>query len=174
MLLPTALIVILVVLGPLLANFWISFKPVELADLRAPTALVTERLRGDTETVGEVVELQYRIRNSSPNRPVTEAGFTDMIPVGLNVTGLDERCALTGLELSCDLGDLEGGMRERFSLVAVVTQAFLDDPIDVRATDPVISGSSVNVLTSLDFTLENFARVFDSSEFWTVLRVTIY
>jgi multiple sugar transport system permease protein len=174
MLLPTALIVVLVVLGPLLANFWISVKPVELADLRAPSALVTERFRGDAEAVGDEVELEYRIRNSSPNQPVREAGFTDTIPAGLTVTGLDERCALTGRELTCALGDLEGGFRERFRLQAEVTQAFLDGPIDVRQTEPNVTGSGVNVLTSLDFTFENFQRVFDSSEFWFVLRVTIY
>ncbi len=174
MLLPTALIVVLVVLGPLLANFWISVKPVELADLRAPTALVTERLRGDAEAVGDEVELEYRIRNSSPNQPVREAAFTDTIPAGLTITGLDERCVLTGRELSCSLGDLEGGFRERFRLQADVTQAFLDQPSDVRATDPAVTGSGVNVLTSLDFTWENFERIFDSSEFWSVLRVTIY
>ncbi len=174
MLLPTALIVILVVLGPLLANFWISVKPVELADLRAPAALVTERFRGDAEAVGDEVELEYRIRNSSPNRPVIEAAFTDTIPEGLTVTGLDERCRLTGRELSCALGDLEGGFRERFRLQAEVTQAFLDGPIDVRQTEPNVTGSGVNVLTSFDFTFENFQRVFDSSEFWFVLRVTIY
>jgi multiple sugar transport system permease protein len=72
------------------------------------------------------------------------------------------------------LGDLEGGFRERFRLQAEVTQAFLDNPIDVRQTEPTVTGSGVNVLTSFDFTLENFQRVFDSSEFWFVLRVTIY
>lgn len=174
MLLPTALIVILVVLGPLLANFWISVKPVELADLRAPTMLLTERFRGDAEAVGDEVELEYRMRNSSPNQPVVEAAFTDTIPEGLTVTGLDERCRLTGREISCALGDLEGGFRERFRLQADVTQAFLDNPIDVRQSEPTVTGSGVNVLTSFDFTLENFQRVFDSSEFWSVLRVTIY
>lgn len=174
MLLPTALIVILVVLGPLLANFWISMKPVELADLRAPTMLLTERFRGDAEAVGDEVELEYRMRNSSPNQPVVEAAFTDTIPQGLTVTGLDERCRLTGRELSCVLGDLEGGFRERFRLQAEVAQAFLDNPIDVRQSEPTVTGSGVNVLTSFDFTFENFQRVFDSSEFWSVLRVTIY
>ena len=174
MLLPTALIVVLVVLGPLLANFWISVKPVELADLRAPSMLLTERFRGDAEAVGDEVELEYRMRNSSPNQPVVEAAFTDTIPEGLTVTGLDERCRLTGRELSCALGDLEGGFRERFRLQADVTQAFLDNPIDVRQSEPTVTGSGVNVLTSFDFTFENFQRVFDSSEFWSVLRVTIY
>ena len=174
MLLPTALIVILVVLGPLVANFWISVKPVELADLRAPTALITERFRGDAEAVGDEVELEYRIRNSSPNQPVRDAAFTDTIPDGLRITGLDPRCSLSGQALSCVLGELDGGFRERFRLQAEVTQAFLDAPADVRASEPSITGSGVNVLTSLDFTWENFRRVFDSSEFWSVLRVTIY
>ncbi len=174
MLLPTALIIVLVILGPLLANFWISVKPVELADLRAPTALVTERLRGDAEAVGDELELEYRIRNSSPERQVVDAGFTDTIPGGLTVTGLDERCSLSGQALTCNLGNLEGGFRERFRLQADVTQAYLDAPSDVRETDPVVFGSGVNVLTSLDFTWENFIRVFDSSEFWEVLRVTLY
>ena len=174
MLLPTALIVILVVLGPLVANFWISVKPVELADLRAPTALITERFRGDAEAVGDEVELEYRIRNSSPNQPVLDAAFTDTIPDGLRITGLDPRCNLSGQALSCILGELEGGFRERFRLQAEVTQAFLDTPADVRASEPSITGSGVNVLTSLDFTWENFRRVFSASEFWSVLRVTIY
>ncbi len=37
MLLPTFAIVVVIVLVPLLANFWVSFKPVQLADLRPPT-----------------------------------------------------------------------------------------------------------------------------------------
>lgn len=174
MLLPTALIVILIVLGPLLANFWISVKPVELGDLRPPSTVVTERLRGDAEAIGDVVELEYRIRNSSPSQPVEEAGFTDTIPAGLTITGLDERCRLSGREIACDLGDLEGGFRERFRLTAEVGQGFLDAPEDVRATDPATFGTGVNVLTNLDFTLENFQRIFSASEFWSVLRVTIY
>jgi hypothetical protein len=39
--------------------------------------LLTERFRGDAEAVGDVVELEYRMRNSSPNQPVREAAFTD-------------------------------------------------------------------------------------------------
>ena len=39
MLLPTFLIVLSIVLLPLLANFWISFKAVELGDLRSAHAL---------------------------------------------------------------------------------------------------------------------------------------
>ena len=40
MLLPTFVIVFGIVLVPLLANFWISFKPAQLGDLRPPTLIV--------------------------------------------------------------------------------------------------------------------------------------
>ena len=45
MLAPTFLIVMGIVLFPLLANFWISVKPVTLSDLRPPTAVRLFSLR---------------------------------------------------------------------------------------------------------------------------------
>ena len=53
MLLPTFLIVLAIVLWPLLANFWISAKPVQLGDLRPATLVVNERLRGDLQAAGD-------------------------------------------------------------------------------------------------------------------------
>ena len=64
MLLPTFLIVLGVVLGPLLANFWISFKPVKLGDLRAATPLANEQLRPRPKAAGDKVTLRYRIRRT--------------------------------------------------------------------------------------------------------------
>ncbi len=43
----------MVVLLPLLAIFWISVKPVALADLRPPAVVLREDLRGDAEAVGD-------------------------------------------------------------------------------------------------------------------------
>ena len=65
MVLPTLLIVMAIVLLPLLANFWISFKPVELGDLRPPRILSNERIRPVPATVGESAEISYRLRNTS-------------------------------------------------------------------------------------------------------------
>ncbi len=47
LLFPTITAVALVVVLPLLAIFWISFKPVELGDLRAPEVMLREDIRGD-------------------------------------------------------------------------------------------------------------------------------
>ena len=53
MLSPTVAAVLLVVLIPVLANFWISVKPIELADLRAAQALVRERVQGEVAQPGD-------------------------------------------------------------------------------------------------------------------------
>ncbi|MDA4844197.1 carbohydrate ABC transporter permease [Hoeflea poritis] len=174
MLLPTFAIVLAIVMGPLLANFWISFKPVQLGDLRPASLIANERLRGDAEKAGDAVTIEYRIRNSSRDDVITGAGFTDMIPDGLAPTELDERCALTGQFLSCEIGDIEGGFRDRVRIEATVEPGYLENALNPRDSRPQITGSADNVLTNFEFSLENFRRVFSSSEFWHVFRVSMY
>ena len=174
MLSPTFLIVLLIVMGPLLANFWISFKPVQLGDLRPATPIANERLRGTAEAVGDTVTIEYRLRNSSRDNAISDVTLTDTLPAGLTVGEVDERCSLSGQELACRLGDFPGGHRERLRLEATAEQAFLDNPINPRDSAPTMTGQSDNVLTNFEFTLDNFRRIFDSDEFWGVLRVSIY
>jgi len=52
LLLPTLTSVMLVVILPLLAIFWISVKPVNLSDLRAPAPVANEQLRGRPAAAG--------------------------------------------------------------------------------------------------------------------------
>ena len=59
LLLPTLSAVALVVILPLIAIFWISFKPIELADLRAPVPVVKEDLRGKLQALGDQATLRY-------------------------------------------------------------------------------------------------------------------
>jgi multiple sugar transport system permease protein len=174
MLSPTFLIVLLIVLGPLLANFWISFKPVQLGDLRPAAAIANERLRGKAEAVGETVTIEYRLRNSSRDSLVRDVTLVDALPAGLNVSALDDRCTLNGRALSCRLGDFEGGHRERLHLETTVGQAFLANPVNPRDSAPQMGGETDNILTNFTFTLDNFRRIFSSDEFWGVLRVSLY
>jgi multiple sugar transport system permease protein len=172
MLAPTFLIVLTIVLVPLLANFWVSVKPVRLADLRPPTPIANERIRGDAEAAGDQVEVQYRLRNSSQDQPIRNVILEDDWPDGLSVEALDERCAIEAGRLRCDLGDFEPGQRENLQIPATVDQAYVDAQPDHRASGAVLSGDAANVLTSGEFTLENFRRIFNAAEFWTVLKVT--
>ena len=174
LLLPTILAVALVVILPLLAVFWISVKPVALADLRAPAPVVREDLRGRPQEPGDTATIRYRLRNSSREQTIRGVTLTDRLPDGLAVGDLDPRCTLTGRDLFCDLGDWEGGFRDQIRIPVTVGAGFLDAKAEVRDTPATMTGSAPNVITSLRFTGANFARVFDGSQFWNVLGVTVF
>ena len=80
LLFPTITAVALVVLLPLLAIFWISFKPVELSDLRAPEVVLREDIRGYDDAVGDEATIRYRLRNSSQDEPITGVTFRTSFP----------------------------------------------------------------------------------------------
>ncbi len=174
MLLPTFLIVLAIVLWPLLANFWISAKPVQLSDLRPATLVVNERLRGDLTAAGDTATLEFRLRNSSRDDPIGDVTMTDTLPEGLDITTLDDRCTLSGRQLTCALGDVEGGFRERLRIEVTATAQYIETAENPRDSKPVVTGTAENVLTNLEFSFENFRRVFESPEFWHVLRVSFY
>ena len=177
MLAPTVLTVMAVVLLPLAATFWISVKPVELADLRPPTPVAREFLRGKPVNIGDSAAVEYRLRNSSPKRPIRSVILRDEWPQGLSPVALDSRCRIGDGALTCDLGDWPPGHRERLKLEVVAQAEWAARSADsARPADsrPVVSGESDNVLTSAEFTWKNFARVFDADQFSAILKITFF
>ncbi|MGH1331952.1 MAG: ABC transporter permease subunit [Paracoccaceae bacterium] len=172
---PTLISVALVVILPLLSIFWISFKPVELSDLRSPAPVVRVDLRGKPSAAGDPATLRYRLRNSSPDRAIKGVTLRDTLPEGLQVQSIpDPRCALKDAILTCDFGTLNGGAREKLELPAIVTAPFLASGADLSEETITLTGKGQNILTNSEFTLKNFARIFDGSEFWNVLGVTLF
>ena len=172
---PTLLIVLAIVLFPLLANFWISFKPIALADLRAPTLAVNERLRGELQQAGDSAQLLYTIRNSSTTTSLNSASFSDKLPAFTVAASDDSRCAVGATALRCDFGALEPRYRERISFQLTAIEGF--DPegfVNPRAERAQVEVDSDNALTSLSFSLANYRKVFSSDEFWGVLKVSMY
>ncbi|PWJ16902.1 carbohydrate ABC transporter permease [Jannaschia seohaensis] len=169
---PTIAIVAAVVILPLLAIFWISVKPVKLSDLRAPELVLREDLRG-LDAPGDAGIWRFRLRNSSPDRALRGVSFSDTVPPGLTLSAVPEPCALEGATLTCAFGEVEGGWRERIEIPATAAAAFDPDldPDDVPAR---ITAQASSVLTDATFTLDNFARIFDGEEFWSVLYATIF
>ncbi|MEO0670984.1 MAG: sugar ABC transporter permease [Pseudomonadota bacterium] len=174
MLLPTVLVVMAIVLFPLLANFWISFKPVELADLRAARPLANEQLRPRPKAAGDVVTLRYRIRNSSQKDEIRNVVMRDALPNGLAPDVSGTPCRLSARNLTCEIGTLAPGQRVGLELPTTVSAAYIADPERLRASRARFTGDARNILTSFEFTLQNFTKVFSSSEFWTVLRTSLY
>jgi len=167
---PTIISVALVVVLPLFAIFWISVKPVSLADLRPPAPIVREDVRGS----GDELTVRYRIRNSSQDRVISDVTIGDTLPEGVQVSGtLPEVCRVEDNALTCILGDLEGGARDQLLIpISAADEGSAEDSIE--GSEPIVTGEGDNVLTSGDFTFEDFARIFDGDEFWGVLGVTLF
>ncbi|MDE0307937.1 MAG: sugar ABC transporter permease [Albidovulum sp.] len=174
MLAPSIISVALIVILPLLAIFWISIKPVELADLRPPTPQAREALRGKLNVAGDVANIEYRLRNSHSTRPLASVELIDQIPEGLALGELDPRCDLVGASLRCDLGDWDGGHRERLRIPVTATESFVAGETDVRESVALVTGDSDNVLANLQFTVKNFVRIFEARDFWSVLWATVF
>ena len=173
MLAPTFLIVFAVVIFPVLANFWISFKNVELGDLRAPTPVVRERA-ASVENPGDTLDVRYLMRNSSRDVTLRNVTLNAQLPAGLTPTELPEPCSVSGQALTCDFGEWEGGYNENLELTFQTSQAFFDSNIDQREpTQPTLSADAANILTNFNFTLENFRFVLSGREFWPVLWTTL-
>ncbi len=170
LLLPTLAIVSLVIILPLLAIFWISFKPVGLADLRPPTVFVKESLR----TRGDQPRLEYRVRNSSQDTPLSGVAFTDILPDGITLSEVPSVCSLNDKELRCDFGDVEGGFNERIRIPVTLDgdAETLEDMTE--GSEPSTQSTGESILTNSTFTLDNFRRIFDSKEFASVLWATVF
>ncbi|MBS8226964.1 carbohydrate ABC transporter permease [Vannielia litorea] len=166
---PTIISVSLVVILPLLAIFWISVKPIGLADLRPPTLSVNEQLRDADEAEPYI---RYRVRNTSQDVALTSARFSDVFPEGAEPGTVPEGCSYEARTLTCDLGEVEAGGRSeiRVPIVADDPEA-MEDPLE--DSEPTVTVKAPNILTNFEFTGENFARVFDGGEFWQVLWVTL-
>ena len=174
LLLPTVLIVLAIVLFPLLATFWISFKSVTLAELRSPEIFVRERTWGlkNIQAAGETFRLEYRLRNSSQTEWVRKVVLKDTLPKGLLIAELDSRCQLTERTLRCELDDWEPAQNEKLRFETQITRDWLAEREDPGKTPPVITGESSNKLLSGNLTLENFLDVFAMREFEAILLVT--
>ena len=174
LLLPTILSVVLVIILPLMAIFWISFKPIALEDLRPASAMVREQLKGKPKQSGDAAIIRYKIRNSSQKDPISGVTLADEIPTSLEVITVDKRCSLKERNLNCSLGEFEGGQRETLEISVIAKQEFFDKKIKLTDTVVKVTGRGENVLTNSEFTLKNFAYIFDSSEFWTVIYATLF
>ncbi|MEM1388962.1 MAG: sugar ABC transporter permease, partial [Pseudomonadota bacterium] len=152
--------------------FWISFKPIGLQDLRPPAPVVRETLRD----AGEPTQfIRYRVQNRSQDTVIANVRFTDTIPPGVTPGAVPEGCSLNGAALACDLGDLEP--RARIDVALPVSfdgdPEALEDALE-DDTIPVVEGDADSILTNAEFTFANFARIFDSDEFFDVLWATVF
>ena len=176
LILPTICLVLSIVLIPLIANFWISFKPISLGDLRPPTLIIKENIRGKLSKSGEIAQIHYRYRNSSTKYDLNEVIFTDFIPKGIDIREIkqDTLCSVESNKLICTLGKLKAKSSGKIILEISRNDSWVNINDNPKKQKPIASFTTTNILTSFDFTLENFKKIFSANEFWQVLKITIY
>ena len=174
LLLPTVTAVALVIILPLASIFWISFKPIKLSDLRAPTVLFKESFHGKPAKAGDLGEIRYKLRNSSREFSIENITLKDSLPAGLIIKELDRRCKLENKVLQCKLGTFPGGYREIIKIPVTITTSYLETNINPKTSLPILLGNSDYILTNLKLSLENFKRIFNRKEFFQVLYVTLF
>lgn len=171
---PTFAVVLLIVLFPVLLTVWLSFKPVTLADLRAPAPVANERVLASPEAAGDDLVLRLTMRNGSQRADLRAVTWSKTLPAGLTLASDDPRCQQTGAVVLCSFGTWEAGYRETLDLTFRADATYLAAGApDVRAAPTEMRGRAENVLTSLALTLDNYRRILTGAEFWPTLRITL-
>ncbi|MFO8150542.1 MAG: sugar ABC transporter permease [Trueperaceae bacterium] len=174
MLAPTFAVILLIVLVPVLLTVWLSFKPVTLADLRAPAPVANERVLEQPQQPGEELVLRLTMRNGSQRVALRAVTWEKTLPVGLTLATDDPRCTQTDGVVRCAFGTWEAGYRETLELAFRADAAYLDAGApEIREAPTDMRARAENVLTSLVFTLDNYRRILTGTEFWPTLRITL-
>ena len=173
LLLPAVCLVFAIVLFPILANVWISFKEVGLKDIRIPEPRAKKIVKYSKDNNSEL-KIVYKFRNSSLIQEIREVKFSDKFPKSFEPINLDKRCEFKTQKIKCSFGTWEAGYRENFEILIKVLNIKDINKKNLEYLKPKLSGKSDNILLTTDFTLKNFEKVFLNNNFFELLMTTFY
>ena len=175
LLLPAFFIVISIVIFPVAMNFWISFKPVRLGDLRPPRPLVREQARQIDVDGQSSVSIRYRLRNTSAVSAINNIVLTDVLPEQLSPITIPEPFRVEGGAIRADFNQWEPNYSKTFTLYFGMSSINDIDAVIARLenSEPQFRFVADNVLTNLRFTLDNYRVVISDRNFAPTLLNTI-
>ena len=115
LLLPAVCLVFAIILFPIFANVWISFKEVGLKDIRIPEPRAKKIVKNIQDSNSEL-KIIYKLRNSSLIQDIREVKFSDKLPKNIKPVNLDKRCEFKSQKVKCFFGNWEAGYRENFEI----------------------------------------------------------
>ena len=89
--LPAVILVFAIILFPIFANVWISFKEVQLKDIRIPEPRAKKIVKSISDETSKI-KILYKLRNSSLLQEIRDVTFQDKYPKKLKIENLDPRC----------------------------------------------------------------------------------
>ncbi|WP_440647537.1 carbohydrate ABC transporter permease [Candidatus Pelagibacter sp. HIMB1521] len=171
--LPAVLIVFAIVLFPIFSNVWISFKEVQLKDIRIPEPRAKKIVKS-IKNEDSKIKIIYKLRNSSLIQDIRNIKFQDKFPSNVKPIDLDERCKFTSNKVQCDFGNWSKKYREQFIIFFETKNGEKIDKKQFKLNKPNLKGKADNILLTSDFTLSNFKKVITNYEFKDLLLTTFY
>ena len=171
--LPAVLIVFAIVLFPIFSNVWISFKEVQLKDIRIPEPRAKKIVKS-VKNEDKKIKIIYKLRNSSLIQDIKDVKFQDKFPSNVKPIDLDERCKFTSNKVQCDFGNWSKKYREQFVIFFETKNGEKIDKKQFKLNKPKLKGKADNILLTSDFTLSNFKKVITNYEFKDLLLTTFY
>ena len=173
LLLPAVFLVFSIILFPIFANIWISFKEVQLKDIRIPELRAKEIVKTIPDEQNKI-KIVYKLRNSSLLQEIRNIKFEDKFPDNFKPLNLDERCNFKKNKVKCDFGNWPAKYRENFEIIFEIKDSAKIDKKDLKSSKPRLSGDSDNILLNTNFTLKNFKKVIFENEFVDLLLTAFY
>ena len=171
--LPAVLLVFAIVLFPIFANIWISFKDIQLKDIRIPEPRAKKIVKSISEDNSQL-KIIYKLRNSSLIEKIRDVKFQDKFPKNVQPSNLDSRCIFKSKKVICNFGDWEPKYKENFEIIIknIKTEKILKKKI--KSQKPILDGKADNPLLTKNFTFSNFKKVFYENNFVELLSTTFY
>ncbi len=173
LILPSVLLVFSIILFPIFSNIWISFKNVELKDLRIPEPRAKKLVKSIKDNPNQI-KIIYKLRNSSLTQEITNVKFKDKYSDNIEPIDLDKRCEFKQKLLQCELGNWPKKYRENLEIVFQSTNNQEISKKELKSYKPKLSGKSQNILLTYEFTLNNFKKVIKDKAFIDLLSTTFY
>ena len=171
--LPAVLIVFAIVLFPIFSNVWISFKEVQLKDIRIPEPRAKKIIKS-IKNEDTKIKIIYKLRNSSLIQDIRDVKFQDKFPSNVKPIDLDERCKFISNKVHCDFSNWSKKYREQFVIFFETKNGEKIDKKQFKLNKPNLKGKADNILLTSDFTLSNFKKVLTNYEFKDLLLTTFY
>ena len=173
LILPSVLLVFSIILFPIFSNIWISFKNVELKDLRIPEPRAKKLVKSINDNPNQI-KVIYKLRNSSLTQEITNVKFKDKYPDNFEPISLNNKCQFKSNLLKCELGNWPKKYRENLEIVFQNINNQEISKKELKSYKPKLSGNSQNILLTYEFTLNNFKKVIKDKAFIDLLSTTFY
>jgi len=173
LILPSVLLVFSIILFPIFSNIWISFKNVELKDLRIPEPRAKKLVKSINDNPAQI-KIIYKLRNSSLTQEITNVKFKDKYPDNIEPISLNNKCQFKSNLLKCELGNWPKKYRENLEIVFQNINNQEISKKELKSYKPKLSGKSQNILLTYEFTLNNFKKVIKDKAFIDLLSTTFY